>query len=471
MNAEKSGGGAASDLWMLGHTCEQLDELDEETVHVAVTSPPYWGLRDYGVEPQEWPEVTFVPMAGLPPVTIPAQRVALGLELDPWAYVGHLVHVFRKVRRVLRRDGTLWLNLGDCYATGAGKVGEAPGGGEQGARWRGDVGRHRDELRRDPGAHRAKRDPERAGRQGFVQASGKVGPGMGPMTQPNRLPIPGLKPKDLVGAPWRVAFALQADGWYLRSDVVWEKPNPMPESVQDRPTRAHEQVFLLAKDERYFYDIDAIREPHTMRPQRRAVPPGRIVRAPGRAPDNGLDAFVREEPGVDGNAGGRNARTVWSIATRPFSEAHFATMPPELAERCVLAGSSERGACPSCGAPHERMVSEPEPTGEPGSGNNERKHGSDVDRPGSNIGRGVPWVPTTTRTLGWRQGCDCPPAEPVPCLVLDPFGGAGTTALVARRAGRRFVHVELNPEYLAIAQRRLEGEHYQVNLLTLLGAR
>lgn len=453
------GGGVGADSWLVGHVCEQLSTLPDASIHACVTSPPYWGLRDYGVDPQEWPEVTFAPMPGLQSLTVPPQTVALGLELDPWAFVGHLVHVFRGVRRVLRPEGTLWLNLGDCYATGAGKVGEAPGGGEQGARWRGDVGRHRDGRRRPAG-------------KGFVQRSGSVGEGVGPMTQPNRLPIDGLKPKDLVGVPWRVAFALQADGWFLRSDVVWSKPNPMPESVGDRPTKSHEYVFLLAKSERYFYDIDAIREPHTMRPQRRKVPPGRIERAPGRAPDNGLAGFVREDPGVDGHVGGRNVRSVWDIATRPFTEAHFATMPTELAERCVLAATSARGACAACGAPFERVTSDPEPTGEEGSGNAERRVHADGDRGRTDtaIGSSVPWVPTIARTIGWDPTCDCDDAgEPVPCVVLDSFGGAGTTALVSRRLGRRFRHVELNPAYLGIAQRRLDGESYQPDLFSTLG--
>jgi DNA modification methylase len=284
------------DRWLLGDTRERLRDLDAGSVHACVTSPPYWGLRDYGVDGQ------------------------IGMEPTFPEYVDTLVDVFREVKRALRDDGTLWLNLGDCYATGAGKVGEHPGGGEQGARWKGETSR----------------SAERSGHEG------KHAYRVGPLTQPNRLPQPGLKPKDLVGLPWRAAFALQADGWWLRSGIVWEKPNPMPESVQDRPTTAHEMVFLLAKSEAYFYDIDAIREPHTMKPQRRAAPPGQPRGQIGRS-NGGLEAFVRDEVGVDGHVGGRNARTVWTIPTRPFSEAHFATMPPDLAERCVLAGSSGGG--------------------------------------------------------------------------------------------------------------------------------
>jgi DNA modification methylase len=181
-----------------GDCRDVLKTLPDASVNCCVTSPPYWGLRDYGCDGQ------------------------LGLERTPEEYVAKMVEVFRDVRRVLRDDGTLWLNLGDSYATGAGNVGERPGGGAQGDNWQ------------------------------------------GAMTSPNRMPIHGLKPKDLVGIPWRVAFALQADGWYLRQDIIWHKPNPMPESVQDRCTKAHEYIFLLAKSERYFYDADAIAEPVKM---------------------------------------------------------------------------------------------------------------------------------------------------------------------------------------------------------------
>src|SRR5262245_47420632 len=190
-----------------GDCREVLRTLPAESVNCVVTSPPYWGLRDYGVAGQ------------------------IGLEETYSDYIDKMVGVFEAVRRILRKDGTVWLNLGDSYATGAGAVGECPGGGEQGARWRGDG---------------SKRDY-----------------GLGPMTQPNRMPQAGLKPKDLTGIPWRVAFALQADGWYLRQDIIWSKPNPMPESVRDRCTKAHEYLFLLSKSERYYYDAEAIAEPAT----------------------------------------------------------------------------------------------------------------------------------------------------------------------------------------------------------------
>jgi len=225
--------------------------------------------------------------------------------------VGHLVAVFREVRRVLAEDGTLWLNLGDCWATGAGKVNDCPGGGEQGERWAGRKGRGV----RHCGKH----------------AEGKLASaGMGTLTQPNRMPIRGLKPKDLLGIPWRVAFALQADGWWLRSEVVWNKVNGMPESVHDRPTKAHEQVFLLSKAERYFYDADAIAE--------------RAVRgSAGSRFDAGKTAehqLGRASHAPRAERATRNRRSVWTIATEPYGGAHFATMPPTLASLCIRAGSA-----------------------------------------------------------------------------------------------------------------------------------
>jgi DNA modification methylase len=238
-------------------------------------------------------------MPGLPPLDIPGQTVALGLEPDPWAYVGHLVEVFRAVRRVLRDDGTLWLNLGDSYAGGGYSNHQNTGG-----------------------AQRAN-----GGKQ-------------------KHTPTGDLKPKDLCGIPWRVAYALQADGWYLRSDIIWHKPNPMPESVTDRPTKAHEYLFLLSKRPRYFYDADAIRE---------------------------------EEDGP-------NRRSVWTMSTRPYAAAHFATFPPELPERCIKAGT----------------------------------------RPGD--------------------------------LVLDPFSGAGTTGMVARRLQRAYIGAEQSEEYAEMSRRRIDGD-------------
>ena len=323
-----------------GDALEVLRTLPDGVARCCVTSPPYWGLRDYGHEGQ------------------------MGLERTPEEYVEKLVEVFREVRRVLTDDGTLWCNLGDCYATGAGKVGDCPGGGEQGERWKGTKASSR-------------RDKAAVIPAGFCH--GRSGNAVGPMTQPNRMPLPGLKPKDLVGMPWRVAFALQADGWWLRSDIIWSKPNPMPESVTDRPTKAHEYLFLLSKSQRYFYNAAAIREPdagtdHPRNVLHKPEPSGGVM-----SPHLG----IRRAEGRNGD--GRNRRSVWTVATEPFPGAHFAVMPQALVEPCILAGS---------------------------------KSGD---------------------------------------TVLDPFAGSGTVGVVALRHGRGFVGVELSPEYVRMAQKRIRG--------------
>jgi len=240
-----------------------LATLADESAHCCVTSPPYWGLRDYGVKGQ------------------------LGLEPTPEEYVGNMVEVFRDVRRVLLDDGTLWLNMGDCYAQQGG-----PG-------WQGKNG-------------------QRADRR--FTASRETAP----MRAVARHPPDGLKPKDLVGMSWRIAFALQADGWWLRSDIVWHKPNPMPESVTDRPTKAHEYVFLMAKSERYYYDYDGVREPCSS------------------GPSDVKKMKVGTQRSV-GSPDGRNMRDVWTIATASYHGAHFATFPEELARRCIAAGCPEGG--------------------------------------------------------------------------------------------------------------------------------
>jgi DNA modification methylase len=263
--------------------------LRDACVQCAVTSPPYWGLRQYaGEQGVEWSDGTVHP---------------LGLEPTPDLYVAHMVEVFREVKRVLRPDGTLWLNLGDSY-TSIGRTGrkESPG-----------VGAKQEMERVERAAEWAPRDP------GDPDAHFKWSlPG-------------GQKPKDLVGIPWMVAFALRADGWYLRSDIIWHKPNPMPESVTDRPTKSHEYLFLLSKSERYFYDADAIRE--------EAAPwnSSKGFNHDGQSIRN-IEGRIGERADVEQS--GRNKRTVWTVATRPYIGAHFATYPEDLIEPCILAGSA-----------------------------------------------------------------------------------------------------------------------------------
>lgn len=294
---------------ILGDCRSALSALGDDSVQTVITSPPYWGLRDYGVEGQ------------------------IGLERSPVEFIEQLVTVFREIRRVLKPDGTAWLNLGDCYATGAGKVGDHPGGGEQGSRWKGETRGYRgDRLangRKDQSAVLRKKTAPRGGHEGKHGYLGQVGPG----TQPNRMPIEGLKPKDLVMIPARAALSLQADGWWLRSVVIWNKPNPMPESVTDRPTTSHEYIFLLTKSERYFYDSKASAEPAVggaSGNKTRVLADG----ADGQRPSDHLGSGVPWS-----GAPTRNRRTVWTVPTKPFAGAHFATFPEELIEPCVLAGS------------------------------------------------------------------------------------------------------------------------------------
>jgi hypothetical protein len=323
----------------------------------------------------------------------------------------------------LADHGTCWVNLGDSYNSGAsgGLDGSTLGGGQDNQR-----------------------------------ASNRHGRGM----------VASLKPKDLVGIPWRVAFALQDDGWWLRSDIIWAKPNPMPESVTDRPTKAHEYVFLLAKQPRYFFDQEAVREPHTTTVHRLTKPTDEYAhgltpeQVAGRKVQRGGKALAYAyTDGVQGNPAGRNVRSVWEIPTQPYPGAHFATWPQKLVARMILAGTSERGCCPECGAPWVRDV-ERTPMEVVASPKRKAWQGSGDDFARTQIGGTVKKHPTAL-TLGWSPSCDHP-HQPIPCTVLDPFAGSGTTMLVARNHGRHSIGIELNEDYCRIAADRLS----QLSLLT-----
>ena len=351
-----------------GNCLETLSSLEEKSVNTCVTSPPYWGLRDYGTG--EWvggdPDCNHVKsenkhggqrsdrdqegykkLYNYKCLQCGAVRKddQLGLEETPEKFVENLVNVFREVRRVLRDDGTVWLNLGDSYC-GTGHKGD-----------------HTDPKHKD-------------GRNGQKVALNNK--------------IQGLKSKDLVGIPWRVAFALQADGWYLRQDIIWNKPNPMPESVKDRCTKSHEYIFLLSKSPKYYYDNEAIKEEIQDESAKRLL---RGVSdnhknsfgAPGQTPHtmNKPRKNVRKQSTSDMSGGKRNKRSVWTVTTKPYSEAHFATYPHDLIIPCILAGCPEGGT------------------------------------------------------------------------VLDPFGGSGTTAQVASNLNRNAILCELNPDYVDIAEKRL----------------
>jgi hypothetical protein len=259
--------------------------------------------------------------------------------------------------------------------------------------------------------------------------------------------------KQLLGIPWRVAFALQADGWKLRSDIIWAKPNPMPESVRDRPTKSHEYLFLLSKSPKYFYDCDAVREPAAESVIARSAYAvgGRKLDASRNDHDHGQRSRFGDY------AAGRNRRSVWTVATQSFKGAHFATFPPNLIEPCVLAGTSARGCCPACAAPWVRLVERARwnvreeqrgmAKGNGHVGQQQRIHNTNGQTSG-----------LISHTTGWRPTCACPAAEPVPCTILDPFAGACTTGLVAQRHGRDFIGIDVNAAYLEMGRKRVEAD-------------
>jgi DNA modification methylase len=418
-------------LTLYGGDCrEVLAGLPADSVDCVVTSPPYWGLRDYGTATWSGGDAECDHRVGRFEYETPvsdkqrsnngsaghqartdcpkcgATRIdsQLGLERTPEEYVANMVAVFREVRRVLKPSGTCWLNLGDSYA----------GGGTMG---RNDQGRRVSD--------------------GEMRDHWKSTPNMG-----TRPADPNLKPKDLVGIPWRVAFALQADGWYLRSDIIWSKPNPMPESVTDRPTKAHEYLFLLTKSARYYFDADAVRE----NPAEYERKGGTATWAEDSGHTNGRGSSSFHQM----SASGRNIRSVWTIATRPYPGAHFAVFPPELPERCIKAGSSEKGVCAQCGAPWERVVERTAMVVKP-TPKREAWQASD-DHARTQVG-GTMIQPPSSTTTGWRPTChdhtedECG-ALLAPAVILDPFGGSGTVGMVANRLSRRAILIDLNPEYL-----------------------
>ena len=382
MNAPSARGPLTATRILVGDVREQLRLLPSEAFDCVVTSPPYWGLRDYGVAGQ----------IGLEPT--------LGEHLDV------MVDVFREVRRVLKRHGTVWLNYGDCYAA-------APSG-RAAADVENDDRTFRDKPFSTVGPiYSANHHGDRGVRGNVFRRSAGV-------SSPGAIVAGGfLKPKDLCMIPNRLAIALQEDGWWIRSEIIWHKPNPMPESVYDRPTGAHEKVFLLTKGESYFYNHEAIREPvtggtHARKPgpnSRQSVDRVPRSRKVGVGPRSAAedDAFRKAKGSFHASTTDivetRNARNVWTIAPRAFREAHFATFPPELARRCILAGTPLT-VCSACGA---------------------------VDACGG-----------ICEVFGRQPG-----------KVLDPFGGAGTVGLVAEAIGVEATLIELNPAYAEIARARL----------------
>lgn len=411
----------------IGDVRDVLASLPDESVHCVVTSPPYFGLRGYGVVGQ------------------------IGLEPTLDAYIETMVGVFREVRRVLRLDGTLWLNMGDSYFRNPDKGGSGPNGKE--SAYLGDV------YGRAQGANRGNGDDARAvacaedtGRLDRVASGGKI-----PILERGRDAV-CLKPKDLMMVPARLGLALQADGWWLRSEIVWAKKAPMPESVTDRPTSSHEKIFLLTKAERYYYDAEAVRE--KMAPESAA----RYAYAFGGNKSETLKAADatgmgdrRRPVGERVAPNGRNLRNVWHLGPEPFPEAHFATFPTEIPRRCILAGTSERGVCGECGSPWVRVVERGDLAGEAVIQSGARPHADEVRASASSLLRTNGRTFRERRDAGWKASCSCD-AETVPAVVLDPFSGAGTTALVAGKLGRDFVGIELNPEYAAMSEARILRE-------------
>lgn len=426
-------------------------------VHAVMTSPPYWALRRYPIEDSIWGgDAACEHEWGSPiPRRGPAQeqgatsqragrantseqsrradvlgcfctkcgawRGQLGLEPSVQLYVQHVVEIMREVRRVLRKDGVLWLNIGDGYAS---------------------TGGHSDtkcEERR--GAYRIGTRPESESRD-FRALSGS-----------------GIKSKDLIGVPWRVALALQDDGWYLRSNVIWQKPNCMPESARDRPTRDYEDVFMFTKSRRYYYDWFAVQEE-----ARTKVMPPIAGHAHGEGSHSPLDHNTGDRKGAGQFAGRtnmliskRHLRTVWAICTTPYKEAHFATFPRELVRKCVLASTSEKGCCFKCGAPYRRLTEKSgmlQQCTAPGTIKAHReasgKHGST-----SVLETGYK---ADYASVGWTPSCKCPDPDECalrPAIVLDPFGGAGTVGVECKALNRNAMLIERSPEYARMGTERI----------------
>lgn len=414
--------------------------IPPNSINMVCTSPPYWSLRDYGVAKQVWggsnpdcehdwgTDIEGKPQTGgTDPNTsslgvksggntltpegvvrsntrshVPSRTSSfclkcnawygcLGLEPTPDLFVEHIVEIGREIRRVLHPSGTFWLNLGDSYMSHAAKDYTNLGG----------------------------REGERLGEEGYADTI-IIG----------RPKVEGLKDKDLVGVPWRVALALQADGWWLRNDIIWQKSNAMPSSVDDRFSCKYEHIFLFAKEAQYFFDLDAVRVPH----------------AHGSADDQS----------------GKNPGDIWETATAQYKGAHFAVWPPILVERMIRAGTSEKGRCPNCFSPWKRIVE--------CKGGGIKTEGSDENMTGDRLGsdptqydrlklKGATVVTGAQRiTLGWEPTCECEPLEPERCMVLDTFSGSGTTGVVAMKNGRNYLGIDLNEGYLDLAVARLRGQ-------------
>jgi DNA modification methylase len=429
---------------LLGHVLDVLKTMEDESVHCVITSPPYYGLRSYGTEPQIWggrPDCEHVwkPLGkkGGPAAkqginshlrgrSVPEQQTKAahadqgeccerclawrgehGQEPTFDLWLQHEVLIFREIKRVLRKDGTLWLNIGDAYAT-------TPNG-------------------------RSAEDQKAAGTDNRTFRN-----------KPNSTIGGKFKPKDRLLMPHRLAIALHEDGWWVRDEIVWSKLNSMPSSIKDRTCPSHEFMFMLTKRPHYYYDYVAIQEPlaeatindrvdgDRFRPDR-GHPSEQPSAGNGRLVDNGM----------------KIKRSVWSLALEPFPEAHFATFPTKLIVPAIEAGTSAHGVCPKCGAPWERQTVEIFTPQQDAPNSSKRKPGQTAPETRWNTGQGSERGTVEYRTAGWAPTCKHAHLKPVPATVLDPFGGSGTTGLVADMLGRDAILIELNPEYAQMARKRI----------------
>lgn len=451
-----------------GDTVDVLPQLPEKSVHCIVTSPPYWAVRDYKIEPTPWPEVIFS-LFGFD-MTIPAMVCQLGQEKSPMEFIGHMVHVFRLAHRVLRDDGTIWMNMGDCYNSKSGGY---------------------------------KMSAKHHGNHNYISE----GTGQARLKINRNLKTMKLKKKDMIGIPWMLAFALRDDGWYLRQDIIWNKPNPMPESTSDRCTKAHEYIFLLSKKPKYFYDSYAIstevKDSTVKRMMQDIESQAGSVRAAGGLKHNGpMKAYIRRPNNVaegtkgygdrkvrteeektygingkgfqghsgnfdaDGNLignGRANKKSVWTVTTRGTKVNHFATFPEELPRDAIKAGTSEHGVCSTCGAPYYRQTKKKLVPGKDAKvnftsddrddeGKSVNDQGSRRQKTGHKNGHHYEYSDSK-----FVPGCSCN-ASIVPAIVMDIFGGYNTTMLIARKLQRNAISIDRNPDYVSMSGDRLADE-------------